>query len=103
MERRHDDRRDLNEETSIFTKDGYFTAILANISMGGLFLRTNKPIQIGETIEVTIPLPGHHEKKELVVMVTAARIVDGGIAFQFTGMDDAMYSALLHLTSGAHV
>ncbi len=102
MDRRGSGRVEMGDEASMFTKDGYFTAVLENISMGGLFLRTNKPIEVGERIEITIPLPEHQGRNEITVHVTAIRVMPNGVAFTFNNIDDDTYSALLHLTSSAH-
>ncbi len=100
MERRSS-RRTLIDETAIFTKDGIFTALLENISMGGLFLRTNKPIAVGEIIEITIPLPlpsSEGQKTKIVVDAVAVRVEEHGVAFKFLEMNDNTYNALLFLT-----
>jgi Tfp pilus assembly protein PilZ len=100
MERRSSSRTHI-DETTIFTKDGIFTAMLENISMGGLFLRTNKPIQVGEMIEITIPLPSpvpDGPKKKIVVDAVAVRVEEHGIAFRFHEVNDDIYNALLYLT-----
>lgn len=103
MERRHSCRLGMYEEASIVTKNGHFSAILENISMGGLFLRTDRPIEIGEHVEVSIPMPWNYSDRDLTVNVTAVRIMNEGIACRFDAIDDDTCSALLHLTSSAHV
>jgi Tfp pilus assembly protein PilZ len=102
MERRGSSRLDVNDETSIFATDGLYTAILENISAGGLFIRTNKPVEIGEMLEITIPLPDNPEKNKITVNVIAVRIMNNGVAFKFQNLDDNAQSVLLHLTSSAH-
>ena len=103
MERRHSSRIGMHEEASIVTKDGNFSAILENISMGGLFLRTNWPVEIGEKVEISIPMPWNYSERDLTVNVIAVRIMNEGIAFRFDNIDDDTCSALLHLTDGAYV
>jgi Tfp pilus assembly protein PilZ len=102
MEKRVSRRVGITDETSMFTKDGYFTAVLTNISMGGLYLRTNKRLELGAMIEITIPLPNNPEKSKIVVNVIAVRIMDDGAAFKFKNLDDDTYSALFHLISSSH-
>ena len=103
MERRHTNRSGLHEEASIITKDGNFAAILENISMGGLFLRTTWPVEIGERVEISIPMPWNYADRDLTVNAVAVRIMNEGIAFRFDNIDDDTCSALLLLTEGAHV
>jgi hypothetical protein len=100
MERRSS-RRTRVDETTIFTKDGIFTALLENISMGGLFLRTNKPIELGEIIEITIPLPSTAPEGKIVIDAVAVRVEEHGVAFKFIEMNDNTYNALLHLTDSS--
>ena len=99
-ERRSSGRTHVGE-TTIFTKDGIFTALLENVSMGGLFLRTNKPIEVGELIEITIPLPSYlpdGRREKIVVDAVAVRIEDYGVAFRFHEIDDDISDALFLLT-----
>lgn len=100
MERRASKRMFI-DETAIFTKDGIFTAILENISTGGLFLRTNKPIEVGEIIEITIPLPSalpDNPQNKIVIDAVAVRVEEQGVAFRFLEMNDNTYKALLLFT-----
>ena len=101
MEKRLSRRVGINDETSMFTKDGYFTAILSNISMGGVFLRTNKRIEIGEMTEITIPLPDNSKNSKIEVNGIAVRVMDNGVAFKFQNLDDDTYRSLFHLTSSS--
>lgn len=100
MERRSSGRTHIGE-TTIFTKDGIFTALLENVSMGGLFLRTNKPIELGELIEITIPLPASLQdgrRRKIIVDAVAIRVEDYGVAFRFHEVDDDISDALFMLT-----
>jgi PilZ domain-containing protein len=84
MERRLLSRIPIDHETTIMTKDGNFTGVLENISMGGFFLRTNKRIEVGENVEVDIPFTS---TVNIVTNVIAIRIEDDGIAFKFENID----------------
>jgi len=84
MERRLLSRIPIDHETTIMTKDGNFTGVLENISMGGFFLRTNKHIEVGENVEVDIPFTS---SVNIVTNVIAVRIEDDGIAFKFENID----------------
>src|SRR5574340_875852 len=100
MERRSS-RRTHVDETAIFTKDGIFSALLVDISMGGLFLRTNKQIAVGEIIEITIPLlspSSDGQKTKIVVDAVAVRVEEHGVAFKFLEMNDNTYNAFLFLS-----
>ena len=84
MERRLFSRKDVDHETTIMTKEGNFTGVLENISMGGFFLRINKHIEVGENVEVDIPFSNN---VNIVTNVTAIRIENNGIAFKFENID----------------
>jgi Tfp pilus assembly protein PilZ len=101
MERRIFNRLPIKNEITIFTKDGYFTALMENISAGGLFLRTNKNVEVGEMIEISIALPSSPDKKNVNLDIVAVRVMDNGIAFKFQVIDDNAQCALLHLLDSA--
>ena len=84
MERRLCSRIPTDQETTIMTKDGNFTGILENISMGGFFLRTDNRVEVGENVEVDIPF---NNNVNIVTNVTAIRIENNGIAFKFENVD----------------
>jgi Tfp pilus assembly protein PilZ len=102
VERRRSDRAGIRNEASICTRDGHFPAVLENISTGGLFLSTNKCIEIGDMIEITIPLPDSPGNKDLIVNVVAIRVMDTGVAFRFVDIDEDAQSLLFHLTSSGN-
>ena len=91
MERRLFDRIHIDHETTIMTKDGNFTGVLENISMGGFFLRTNRQIEVGENVGVNIPFTNN---VNIVTNVTAIRIANNGIAFKFEQMEHYNYWTL---------
>ena len=99
MERRFSGRSGLQDETTILTKDGIFAGTLENISMGGIFLRTDQPLRIGDVIEITIPLPEHFGESKIVVDGIAIRIVGNGVALKFLNFDEDTERALLYLTA----
>jgi hypothetical protein len=84
MERRLLSRVPIDHETTIMTKEGNFTGVLENISMGGFFLRTNKHLEVGENVEVDISVTS---SVNIVTNVTAIRIENNGIAFKFENID----------------
>ena len=84
MERRLFSRIPIGHETTIMTKEGNFTGVLENISMGGFFLRINKQMEVGENVEVDIPFTNN---VNIVTNVTAIRIENNGIAFKFENID----------------
>jgi Tfp pilus assembly protein PilZ len=101
MERRDSHRIGINIAASMFTKDGCFEAYLDNMSVGGLFLVTKETIEIGDTVDIVIPLPDKAGKNNITVKGIAVRIMGDGVAFKFQGINDNAKNALLHLSLSA--
>jgi Tfp pilus assembly protein PilZ len=87
-------RVQVNFETTVMTKDGNFTGIMENISLGGFFLRINNRIDIGEKIEVQISLQNDSKNVNIITNTTVLRIEENGIAFKFEEMAHYNYWTL---------
>jgi type IV pilus assembly protein PilZ len=66
-----------------------------NISHGGLFINTRKPLAVGTAVRILIQLPGTSFPCELAGRVTRVAEFDNhanmvpGMGIEFTGIDDA--------------
>ncbi len=66
-----------------------------NISHGGLFINTRKPLPVGTAVRILIQLPGASFPCELTGRVTRAAEFDNhanmvpGMGIEFTGLDEA--------------
>jgi len=87
-------RFEVNYLTTIMTKDGTYTGIIENISLGGFYLRINNPITVGETIAVKIDFEKCEKTTNIVTNATVVRIEKDGIAFKFENMDKYNYWTL---------
>ena len=76
------------------TKDGKFTGIMENISLGGFFLRINNRIEVGEKIAVEISLENDLRNVNIITNATVVRIEENGIAFKFEDMERYNYWTL---------
>lgn len=76
------------------TKDGNFTGIMENISLGGFFLRINKRIAVGEKLVVEISLQNDLRNANIITNATVTRIEENGIAFKFEEMGHYNYWTL---------
>ncbi len=76
-------RFQVDYETIVMTKDGNFTGIIDNISMGGFYLRTNERLMMGENIQVDIALKNGRKNVNIITNATVVRIEENGIAFRF--------------------
>jgi Tfp pilus assembly protein PilZ len=87
-------RSQVNYETTILTKDGNFTGIMENISLGGFFLRINNRIDVGEKIAVEISLQNDLRNVNIITNATVVRMEENGIAFKFDEMGHYNYWTL---------
>jgi hypothetical protein len=87
-------RSQVNYETTIITKDGNFTGIMENISLGGFFLRINNSVEVGEKIAVEISLQNDLRNVNIITNATVVRIEENGIAFKFDEMGHYNYWTL---------
>ncbi len=66
-----------------------------NISHGGLFINTRKPLPVGTAVRILIQLPGASFPCELAGRVTRSAEFDNhantvpGMGIEFTGLDEA--------------
>jgi Tfp pilus assembly protein PilZ len=67
--------------------DGVFSGILENISLGGMFIRTDKCLSIGDQIEIDFPIKNGIADTKLSAKLTAVRKENHGIAFKFKDLD----------------
>ena len=87
-------RLQVNYQTTVITKDGRFTGIIENISMGGFFLRIINRIELGEKIAAEIVLQNDVRNMNIITNATVVRIEDNGIAFKFEQMAHYNYWTL---------
>jgi hypothetical protein len=87
-------RLQANYETTIMTKDGNFTGVMENISLGGFFLRINNRVEVGEKIAVEISLQNDKRNLNIITNATVVRIEENGIAFKFDELGHYNYWTL---------
>ncbi len=95
MQKRNFPRRRLTTEAFFRTDEGSVACTTENISVGGLYVRTEKNMAIGDKTEITIPLPTSDRECKVVVSGTAIRVEDGGVAFRFNNVDHKTFCDLL--------
>lgn len=87
MENRFFRRVIFRQNIDAIDQDGLFPAVLENISLGGLFINTDKIISPGEQIEIKMPLPHEFKKSSFSAKLIALRAERKGIAFKFQDLD----------------
>jgi c-di-GMP-binding flagellar brake protein YcgR len=76
------------------TQDGVFSGILENISLGGMFIKTDKNLSIGDQIEINFPINNGITDTNLTAKLSAIRKDDNGIAFKFMDLDPKSFWTL---------
>lgn len=77
------------------TVGSFLTDWATNISRGGLFINTKKPLPVGTVVTVLIQLPGAAFPHQLAGRVTRVSEYDNhanlvpGMGIEFTGVDEA--------------
>jgi len=78
------------------TVGAFLTDWATNISQGGLFINTRKPLPVGTTVKLIIQLPGAAFPFDITGRVTRVCAWDNhanvapGMGVEFTGLDGAM-------------
>lgn len=67
-----------------------------NISMKGLYFRTQYPLPMGASCRVTIVFQGDKGEEELVTRAHVAHIEPEGIGLEFVSLDPKMAEILTH-------
>ena len=86
MEKRFFRRVNITDGMCTSAHDDVFTGIIENISLGGLFVRTNKQVEVGDKIQLNINLSSDSKNITLVAHVIAMRIGDEWVAFKFDNL-----------------
>jgi len=87
MESRFFSRVKINHEIKGLAQDGFFIGILENISLGGLFIKTKKRINLGDQIEIRVPLRCEFTISDFSAKLIAIRSESEGVAFTFNNLD----------------
>lgn len=77
----------INSDVKALAQDGFFMGILENISLGGLFIRTKKCINVGDEVEINIPLRSEVKMINFAAKLIAIRSECEGAAFAYNDLD----------------
>ncbi|GHG95732.1 hypothetical protein GCM10012319_59500 [Comamonas sp. KCTC 72670] len=73
---------------------GFVTDFAVNLSKGGLYINTDKPLPVGTEVRLLVTLPGVHFPVDLTGRVTrtsavgASKSQSPGMAVEFVDVDD---------------
>jgi hypothetical protein len=76
------------------TEGQSFEASTENLSLNGLFIRTENRLPVGNRAEILFVLPSASRGSEISVNCAVVRYDDDGMAFQFGSLDQESFSLL---------
>ena len=83
MEKRFFRRVNIDNGMCTLAKDRIYTGIIENISLGGLFIKSDIQLKIRDKVEINITLPNGSRKINFETNAVTTRIEDEGVAFKF--------------------
>jgi len=86
-------------KAKVMTADQYFEAVTENISVNGLFVRTDHLLSVGNVAEITLNIPSVSESSFLTVNGEVVRSDFQGLAFKFKSLDLNAFSHLRKVIS----
>jgi len=89
-------------EIKALAQDGFFIGVLENISLGGLFIRTQKCIRVGDQVEINMPLRCEFTMSNFAAKLIAIRNESEGVAFTFNDLDPKNFWTLQSFINAAN-
>jgi hypothetical protein len=84
----------FESQAMVMTGEQEFEASTENLSLNGLFIRTERKIPDGERAEIKINVPSASRSPFITVDGVVVRHDDHGLAFQFKSLDQDSFSYL---------
>jgi hypothetical protein len=78
----------------VISGDHCFDALTENISIGGLFIKTDQMIPVGKSLAVILYLPSVSRSSSLTANCVVVRKGVNGLAFQFKSLDHDTFTHL---------
>jgi hypothetical protein len=94
MPNRRFDRIRFESLARVNTGEQSFEAFTGNLSLNGLFIRTEKRLPVGNRAEIMFVLPSTSRSSAISVNGVLVRNDIDGIAFQFGSLDQDSFSRL---------
>ena len=99
MEKRQFTRIDFGIKALVKYYDTAFRGEVENLSLHGIFIKTDHSMEVGTQAEIVIGLTSIEPEIVIQISATAVRIGDGGIGFQFARIDVESFSHLRSIIS----
>ncbi len=94
MPNRRFDRIHFESQAMVQTGGQSFEASTENLSLNGLFIRTEKRLPVGNRAQIMFVLPSASRSSEISVNGAVVRSENDGMAFQFGSLDQDSFSLL---------
>lgn len=89
LERRQADRAGVTVRVEVASVDALFSEFTRNINEGGMFIATDKPLAIDESLELHFQLPGTGEPVKATGRVVRIQEEPPGMGIEFEELDRA--------------
>ncbi len=99
MEKRRFSRVDFTVKALVASGDAAFRGEVDNLSLHGIFIRTDQRLPLGATAEITIGLADVEPEIVIHVSATVARHTPEGIGFEFGKIDVDSFTHLRSIIS----
>jgi hypothetical protein len=80
-------RVNVKDGTCILMKSGFFNGIIENISLGGVFVSSDIPLNVMDKVHMSMFLPSNAGGIEIDTDIVATRVENRGIAFKYDCLD----------------
>ena len=93
----------LNTDATIVARGACYRGMLENISLTGVFVRTKLPVDVGDTADITLPLPTASLHTPIEFKGTVVRIEEDGMACQILNIDHTTFAHLKSILKNKNV
>ncbi len=94
MRNRRFNRIRFESRAMVNTAGQSFEALTENLSLNGIFIRTERHLPVGNKVEIMFCLPSASRSSSVTVNSTVVRNDVHGMAFQFASLDQDSFSRL---------
>lgn len=94
MQNRSYDRVQFESQAVIMFDGQHFEALTDNLSLGGLFVRTERDIPVGKKAEILLTVPSASRSSTVNLEGVVVRHDAHGLAFQFKSLDYESFAYL---------
>ncbi len=95
MQKRNFPRLRIKTDAKIKTVNGIISCSTENICLGGVFLKTDNRLKVGDKAEISLPISISASGNDINVNGIAIRIEEDGIAFKFQNVGQDTFCDLI--------